>query len=253
MSYFKSLFSLNNKISIVTGASRGNGKSIAEALLRAGSTVILIDISKKELSKTVKEFQNENLKAFEFFCDITKKKERSELLKYIKKDFGKLDILVNNAGIVKRGLEYRIENFGDVINTNLMGIMRMSHESLPKLALSHGNIINIASMWSFFGSPVSPGYTASKTGVIGLTKSLANGWSKHHVRVNCIAPGWIETKLNKELREDKEQYNKIKDRTPMERWGNPKEIAGAAVYLASNKASFTTGATIVVDGGYSIA
>ena len=134
-----------------------------------------------------------------------------------------------------------------------MGIMRMSHESLPKLALSHGNIINIASMWSFFGSPVSPGYTASKTGVIGLTKSLANGWSKHHVRVNCIAPGWIETKLNKELREDKEQYNKIKDRTPMERWGNPKEIAGAAVYLASNKASFTTGATIVVDGGYSIA
>ncbi len=134
-----------------------------------------------------------------------------------------------------------------------MGVMRICHEAFPKLALTKGNIINIASMWSFFGSPVSPGYTASKTGLIGLTKSLANGWSEHEVRVNCIAPGWIETKLNKDLREDKEQFEKIIDRTPMKSWGNPKDISGAAIYLASDKASFTTGATIVVDGGYSIA
>ena len=116
----------------------------------------------------------------------------------IEKTFDEIDelhILVNNAGRIKRGLEYRIEHFADVINTNLMGVMRMSHEALPKLALTHGNIINIASMFSFFGSPMSPGYTASKTGLVGLTKSLANGWSEHHVRVNAIAPGYIKTKL----------------------------------------------------------
>ena len=238
---------LSGKVALITGGASGIGYNIALSYLEAGAEVIVTAKTDESLSKCKNDTEFGTLKKYKL--DVTNDISIEKLFDEI----NELDILVNNAGIVKRGLEYRIENFGDVINTNLMGIMRMSHESLPKLALSHGNIINIASMWSFFGSPVSPGYTASKTGVIGLTKSLANGWSKHHVRVNCIAPGWIETKLNKELREDKEQYNKIKDRTPMERWGSPKEIAGAAVYLASNKASFTTGATIVVDGGYSIA
>jgi len=238
---------LSGKVALITGGASGIGYNIALSYLEAGAEVIVTAKTDESLSKCKNDTEFGTLKKYKL--DVTNDISIEKLFDEI----DELDILVNNAGIVKRGLEYRIENFADVINTNLMGIMRMSHESLPKLALSHGNIINIASMWSFFGSPVSPGYTASKTGVIGLTKSLANGWSKHHVRVNCIAPGWIETKLNKEFREDKEQYDKIKDRTPMERWGNPKEIAGAAVYLASNKASFTTGATIVVDGGYSIA
>ena len=173
----------------------------------------------------------------------------------IEKIFEEIDdlhILVNNAGIVKRGLEYRIEHFADVINTNLMGVMRMSHEALPKLALTHGNIINIASMFSFFGSPMSPGYTASKTGLVGLTKSLANGWSQYHVRANAIAPGYIETKLTKPLQEEAEEREKITERTAMKKWGVPEDIAGAAVYLASDRASYTTGTTITVDGGYSI-
>ena len=149
MSYFKSLFSLNNKISIVTGASRGNGKSIAEALLRAGSTVILIDISKKELSKTVKEFQNENLKAFEFFCDITKKKERSELLKYIKKDFGKLDILVNNAGITlsESSLTYSEISWEKTYDVNLKAPFFLSQECVKLMKKNNsGVIINITSI-----------------------------------------------------------------------------------------------------------
>jgi len=133
-----------------------------------------------------------------------------------------------------------------------MGVMRMSHEALPKLALTHGNIINIASMFSFFGSPMSPGYTASKTGLIGLTKSLANGWSQYHVRANAIAPGYIETKLTKPLQEEEEQRERITERTAMKKWGVPEDIAGAAVYLASDRASYTTGTTITVDGGYSI-
>jgi NAD(P)-dependent dehydrogenase (short-subunit alcohol dehydrogenase family) len=107
-------------------------------------------------------------------------------------------------------------------------------------------------MFSFFGSPMSPGYTASKSGLVGLTKSLANGWSQYPVRVNAIAPGYIETKLTKPLQEEEEEREKITDRTAMKKWGTPEDIAGAAVYLASDRASYTTGSTITVDGGYSI-
>lgn len=238
---------LSGKVALITGGASGIGYSIALSYLEAGAEVIVTAKTDESVKNCVTNTEYGSLKIFKL--DVTNDISIEKLFSEI----DKLDILVNNAGIVKRGLEYRVEIFAEVINTNLMGIMRMSHEALPKLALSHGNIINIASVWSFFGSPISPGYTASKTGVVGLTRSLANGWAEHKVRVNCIAPGWIETKLNKELRSDKEQYDKIKDRTPMKRWGNPKEIAGAAVYLASEKASFTTGTTIIVDGGYSIA
>jgi len=238
---------LSGKVALITGGASGIGYSIALSYLEAGAEVIVTAKTDESVKNCVTNTEYGSLKIFKL--DVTNDISIEKLFSEI----DKLDILVNNAGIVKRGLEYRVETFAEVINTNLMGIMRMSHEALPKLALSHGNIINIASVWSFFGSPISPGYTASKTGVVGLTRSLANGWAEHKVRVNCIAPGWIETKLNKELRSDKEQYDKIKDRTPMKRWGNPKEIAGAAVYLASEKSSFTTGTTIIVDGGYSIA
>ena len=238
---------LSGKVALITGGASGIGYSIALSYLEAGAEVIVTAKTDESVKNCVTNTEYGSLKIFKL--DVTNDISIEKLFSEI----DKLDILVNNAGIVKRGLEYRVETFAEVINTNLMGIMRISHEALPKLALSHGNIINIASVWSFFGSPISPGYTASKTGVVGLTRSLANGWAEHKVRVNCIAPGWIETKLNKELRSDKEQYDKIKDRTPMKRWGNPKEIAGAAVYLASEKASFTTGTTIIVDGGYSIA
>ena len=238
---------LSGKVVLVTGGASGIGYAIALSFLEAGAEVIVTARTDESIQNCETITKNGRLKIFKL--DVTNDISIEKLFAEI----DTLDILVNNAGIVKRALEYRVEFFADVINTNLMGVMRICHEAFPKLALTKGNIINIASMWSFFGSPVSPGYTASKTGLIGLTKSLANGWSEHEVRVNCIAPGWIKTKLNKDLREDKEQFEKIIDRTPMKSWGNPKDIAGAAIYLASDKASFTTGATIVVDGGYSIA
>ena len=238
---------LSGKVVLVTGGASGIGYAIALSFLEAGAEVIVTARTEESIKNCKTITENGSLKIFKL--DVTNDISIEKLFAEI----DTLDILVNNAGIVKRALEYRVETFADVINTNLMGVMRICHEAFPKLALTKGNIINIASMWSFFGSPVSPAYTASKTGLIGLTKSLANGWSEHEVRVNCIAPGWIETKLNKDLREDKEQFEKIIDRTPMKSWGNPKDISGAAIYLASDKASFTTGATIVVDGGYSIA
>jgi len=237
---------LTGKVALVTGGASGIGYAIAEAFQQAGAEVIVTAKSDESLKKCKEKTKYGILKKIKL--DVTNDISIENLFTQI----DDLHILVNNAGIVKRGLEFRIEHFADVINTNLMGVMRMSHEALPKLALTHGNIINIASMWSFFGSPLSPGYTASKTGLVGLTKSLSNSWYEHHVRVNAIAPGYIETKLTKLLREEKDQKEKITDRTAMKRWGIPEDIAGAAVYLASDKASYTTGTTITVDGGYSI-
>ncbi len=237
---------LTGKIALVTGGASGIGYAIAEAFLEAGAEVIVTAKTDTSLEKCNEKTKYGVLKKVKL--DVTNDISIENLFSQI----DDLHILVNNAGIVKRGLEFRIEHFADVINTNLMGVMRMSHEALPKLALTHGNIINIASMWSFFGSPMSPGYTASKTGIIGLTKSLSNAWYEHHVRVNAIAPGYIETKLTKPLRDEKEEKEKITERTVMKKWGAPKDIAGAAVYLASDKANYTTGTTITVDGGYSI-
>ena len=234
------------KTALITGGASGIGYAIAEAFQEAGADVIVTAKSDNSLEKCSEKTRFGTLRKYKL--DVT----NDISIENIFAEIDDLHILVNNAGIVKRGLEYRIEHFADVINTNLMGVMRMSHDALPKLALTHGNIINIASMFSFFGSPMSPGYTASKTGLVGLTKSLANGWSEHHVRVNAIAPGYIETKLTKPLREVDEQREKITDRIAIKKWGVPEDIAGAAVYLASDRASYTTGTTITVDGGYSI-
>ena len=237
---------LTGKVALVTGGASGIGYAIAEGFKEAGADVIVTAKSDENLEKCNVETKFGAIRKYKL--DVT----NDISIEKIFEEIDDLHILVNNAGIVKRGLEYRIEHFADVINTNLMGVMRMSHEALPKLALTHGNIINIASMFSFFGSPMSPGYTASKTGLVGLTKSLANGWSQYHVRANAIAPGYIETKLTKPLQEEAEEREKITERTAMKRWGVPEDIAGAAVYLASDRASYTTGTTITVDGGYSI-
>ena len=237
---------LTGKVALVTGGASGIGYAIAEGFKEAGAEVIVTAKSDESLKKC--NIQTKFGAIRKYKLDVT----NDISIEKIFEEIDDLHILVNNAGIVKRGLEYRIEHFADVINTNLMGVMRMSHEALPKLALTHGNIINIASMFSFFGSPMSPGYTASKTGLVGLTKSLANGWSQYHVRANAIAPGYIETKLTKPLQEEEEQRERITERTAMKKWGVPEDIAGAAVYLASDRASYTTGTTITVDGGYSI-
>ena len=237
---------LTGKVALVTGGASGIGYAIAEGFKEAGAEVIVTAKSNESLEKCNVETKFGAIRKYKL--DVT----NDISIEKIFEEIDDLHILVNNAGIVKRGLEYRIEHFADVINTNLMGVMRMSHEALPKLALTHGNIINIASMFSFFGSPMSPGYTASKTGLVGLTKSLANGWSQYHVRANAIAPGYIETKLTKPLQEEEEEREKITERTAMKKWGVPEDIAGAAVYLASDRASYTTGTTITVDGGYSI-
>ncbi|MEM7044442.1 MAG: SDR family oxidoreductase [Pseudomonadota bacterium] len=161
-----------------------------------------------------------------------------------------LDVLINCAGNTVRNEEaYKPENFEKVIAINLSGSFRLSMASLPQLKKGPGSVINIASMTSYFGAPGSPGYGASKAGILELTQTLGVAWAPFGVRVNGIAPGWIDTKLTNYWRAD-DRDRQILERTPMGRWGRPEEMSGAALFLASEAASFVTGVTIPVDGGY---
>jgi NAD(P)-dependent dehydrogenase (short-subunit alcohol dehydrogenase family) len=165
--------------------------------------------------------------------------------------FGRLSALINCAGIIFRNYaEYDLDIFQKVIDVNLTGTMRMCVAARPKLAVAGGAIVNAASMLSFFGGPAIPAYTASKGGVAQLTKALAVAWAAEGIRVNAIAPGWIATELTRGLVEDEDRSAAIVNRTPMQRWGDPGDLGGAAVFLCSPAARFITGVILPVDGGY---
>jgi NAD(P)-dependent dehydrogenase (short-subunit alcohol dehydrogenase family) len=162
-----------------------------------------------------------------------------------------LAVLVNAAGVLRLREEYDPSEFARVVEVNLTGTMRMSVACRAALAKAKGAIVNIASMHAIFGAPLSPAYGASKGGVVQLTKSLAVAWAENGIRVNAIAPGWIETPMTVPARSDAARNRAILDRTPLGRWGTPDDIVGPALFLASDAARFVTGAVLVVDGGYS--
>lgn len=164
----------------------------------------------------------------------------------------RLDVLVNCAGIIRRnGEEFTASGFEQVIDINLNGTLRCCEAAKPLLARNGGCIINTASMLTFFGSAFSPAYSASKGGIGQLTRSLASAWASENIRVNAIAPGWIKTDLTAALEKNTERSAQIIARTPMQRWGNPDDLVGPALFLASDAAGFVTGALLPVDGGYS--
>jgi NAD(P)-dependent dehydrogenase (short-subunit alcohol dehydrogenase family) len=161
-------------------------------------------------------------------------------------------VLVNAAGVLRLHEEYDPSVFARVVDINLTGTMRMTVACRPALAKAKGAVVNIASMHAIFGAPLSPAYAASKAGVVQLTKSFAVAWAEDGIRVNAIAPGWIETAMTVPARSDTARNRAILDRTPLGRWGTPDDIVGPVLFLASDAARFVTGAVLAVDGGYSV-
>jgi NAD(P)-dependent dehydrogenase (short-subunit alcohol dehydrogenase family) len=234
------------KRALITGGAGAIGRAIARALAIEGyaSTVTGLTLSELESLNATDQHLSKLL------LDVTKPESISKVMD----TFDRLDVLVNCAGIlIRNNEEHDDAQFAKVVDVNLIGAMRMCQAAHLLLSDSNGCIINIASMLSFFGSASQPAYSSSKGGVVQLTKSLAIAWARRGIRVNAIAPGWIASSLTAPVQEDDERNHHILERTPMGRWGEPKDVAGTAVFLCSPRAAFITGAVIPVDGGYSCA
>jgi NAD(P)-dependent dehydrogenase (short-subunit alcohol dehydrogenase family) len=226
---------------LITGGARGIGFGIAEAMLQAGYGVTVTGLTAEEAAATPRR---DNLRAVAL--DVTSDAQVAACIGELER----LDALVNCAGVILRdGKEFTIQGFRQVIDVNLTGTMRMCVAAKPLLEKQDGAIVNTASVWSFFGGGLVPAYTASKGGVAQLTKALAVAWAPA-IRVNAIAPGWIETELTKTARADPARSDAIIARTPFGRWGKPEDIGGAVVFLCSEAAGFITGTVLPVDGGY---
>jgi NAD(P)-dependent dehydrogenase (short-subunit alcohol dehydrogenase family) len=233
------------KQALITGGARGIGFAIAEALLKAGYSVTVTGLTPDEVDAVP---VRDGLRAVPL--DVTDDASVAACIGGLARDFGRLDVLVNCAGMILReGREFTIEGFQRVIDVNLTGTMRMCMAAKPLLDAQGGVIVNTASLWSFFGGPLTPAYTASKGAVAQLTKSLAVAWAPD-IRVNAVAPGWIETDLTRAAQDDSERSAAIVGRTPMGRWGRPDDIGGAVAFLCSDAARFITGMIMPIDGGY---
>ncbi len=239
-------FNLSKKNVLITGGVTGIGFEAAKLFAELGAKVVVTCKTKSNYEKYLDQLAKLDLQLEQL--DLTNDISIEKLSNKIKK----LDILVNNAVYLKGGIEYRIENFADVVNVNLMGLMRICHTMLPKLAISEGNIINISSANTNVVFPHSPSYSATKGGIESLTKSMAICWANHKVRVNSVAPGWIKGKTSNILKKDYKKIDEILERIPLKRFGNPDEVANVIIFLSSNLASYISGSTIFVDGGSSI-
>lgn len=235
-------FDFSNQRVLVVGASRGGiGSAIAAAFKAASADVIITGVEPKPAPP------DRGVYSYRQF-DVTDGASIDKLAGEI----GALDILVNCASITSRGEEMNPDFFSKVIEVNLEGTFRVSTALLDHLKRSKGKVINISSMYGSFGSPMNPAYGASKAAVKQLTKSLAIAWAEHDIRVNCIAPGFIITEQSAKSRTNPAHVEAVNARTPMKRWGQPEDLAGPTLFLASPASAFMTGTCLNVDGGYSV-
>ncbi len=253
MSYIESLFSLRNKIALVTGAARGNGKAISKALLKAGATVILVDILKEELEHTVQELKNEDLDAFMLHVDITRYSDILKIRQFIIDNFKKIDILINNAAVTFPNslFDYTNEQWDKTHEVNLKAPFMISRE-LAKIMKEYnsGTIINITSINAEVAFPNNPAYVAFKGGLKQLSKSLALDLGKYGIRVNSVGPGYFITDMTKKSWSDPTLRKKREDRTILGRWGSPEELSGLIIFLCSDSSSYITGQDFYIDGGW---
>jgi len=249
------LFDLSGNIAVVTGGNGGIGRSIANGLAKAGASVAVFGRNEEKNKATLAELQKVADYSMAVKVDITDRFTLELAINEVEMKLGSISILVNNAGIVSRSggvLNETEEDWNSVIDTQLNAVFILS-KLVAKSMVKHkrGKIINIGSMYSYFGSGRVPSYSAAKGAVIQLTKSMAIELAPYNIQVNAIAPGWIETDMTSPIKTT--PFNdEIILRTPAGRWGKPEEIVGTAIYLASKASTFVTGETIRVDGGYAI-
>ena len=243
-------FDLSNKTAIVTGASQGIGETIAIEMAKSGATVFCLARNKEALDTTIKKITENGGKATAFSCDISNNDDFKSIILNIVKEYGSIDILVNNAGITKDNLLMRMsdDQWDDVLNINLKGSFTCTRSVIKyMMKRKFGRIINITSIVGITGNAGQANYAASKSGLIGLTKSIAKEVASRGITANCVAPGWIETSMTDQL--STEVKNKFLSQIPTGKIGQSKDIANAVIFLASDEAEYITGQTITVDGG----
>ena len=246
-------FDLSGRTAVVIGGTSGIGRAIACSLAQAGADVVPTSRRPAQVKEAVAEIRALGRRSLEAVSDVGDRHSLSELLKHCVEEFGKVDILVNSAGKTKRTptVDVSDEEWADILDTNLTGTLRACQVfGRHMLKNNYGRIVNIASLTSFVALYEVAAYSASKAAVAMLTKSLAIEWAPHGVNVNAIAPGVFRTALNEKLLDGSERGKEFLLRTPMNRFGKVEELGGAAVFLASDAASFITGEVLVVDGGF---
>lgn len=228
------------KTAIITGGGTGIGLATGMRLLADGYRVIAGGLDSEDTLPEGIEFVK---------TDVTSEADLAALMARA----DRIDALINCAGVLRHEREWNVEDFKFVVDINLTASLAAANAALEKLEAAGGSVINIASMWSFFGSAGSPAYSASKGAIVSLTRSMAVAWGKKGIRVNAVAPGWVNTRMAAKAKNDPERGPRITARIPMGRWAEPSEIANVIRFLISSEASYVHGVTLPIDGGYSIA
>lgn len=251
-------FRLDGKVALVTGGSYGIGFAMAKALANAGAKIAINGRNKDNIDKGIADFKAEGIEAYGYICDVTDESAVQDMVAQIEKEIGVIDILVNNAGIIKRipMHEMSVEDFRQVVDIDLIGPFIVSKAVIPAMIKKgHGKIINIASMMSELGRETVSAYAAAKGGLKMLTKNICSEYGGHNIQCNAIGPGYIATPQTAPLREKQADGSPhpfdsfITSKTPAGRWGNPEDLEGPAVFLASEASNFVNGHVLYVDGG----
>lgn len=246
-------FSLEGKIALITGAAYGIGFELAKSYAQAGATIVFNDINQELVDRGIASYEAEGIKAHGYICDVTDEDAVNALVARIEEEVGVIDILVNNAGIIKRVpmIEMKAEDFRKVIDVDLNAPFIVSKAVIPSMIKKgHGKIINICSMMSELGRETVAAYAAAKGGLKMLTKNIASEYGEYNIQCNGIGPGYIETPQTAPLRTEGHPFNSfIISKTPAARWGTPEDLAGPAVFLASDASDFVNGHILYVDGG----
>lgn len=249
----KELFDLSGKVALVTGGTHGIGLAIGIILAKSGARICVNDLREEKLYECREAFKKEGLDVYTLIFDVTDEKDVNSGISLIEKNVGPVDILVNNAGIIKRIpiLEMKMEEYRQVIDVDLVAPLIVSRRVAPNMIKNrYGKIINMCSMMSVYGRNTVSAYSSAKGGLMLLTRNMTCEWAKYNIQINGIGPGYIVTSQTGPIRENGHPFNDlVMTRTPAGRWGQPEDVANAALFLASKASDFVNGHILFVDGG----